>query len=252
MKRLQERSADDFLQSLANFECWFQSPLGRALLSSQRAQIEVLTKRIFGYHQLEIGVNHRVPIGGCTSLGHKMLATPLMSEHMPESTMICQPDEIPLIHDIVDLAILHHTLDFTTSPHQTLREVSRVVKGGGHIIIVGFNPVSLWGIRRLLSKRKQAPWNGRFISGKRVEDWLGLLDFKVEHQSYHFFAPPIQNPSILNKFGLVQFPGLKKVPVGAYYTVLARKQVGCMIPLKDRWRKAKVVGMPVANRIKPE
>lgn len=252
MKRLLERSEQDYLADSQEFENWFQTPLGRLLLSHQRQQIDSVTRKIFGYHQLEMGVSHRIPVGSCTSLGHKMLLSSTVSEHMPENTLVSMPDEIALIHDIVDLAILHHTLDFTTSPHQTLRDVSRVVKGGGHILIVGFNPVSMWGLRRMVSKKRAAPWSGRFISGKRVEDWLGLLDFKLQSINYHFFVPPIQNLSLINKFGLVQFPTLRKIPVGAYYLVLAKKQVGCMIPLKEKWRKAKVVGLPVANRIKPE
>jgi ubiquinone/menaquinone biosynthesis C-methylase UbiE len=35
-----------------------------------------------------------------------------------------------------------HLLDFTTEPHQVLREVERVLVPEGRLLMTGFNPVS--------------------------------------------------------------------------------------------------------------
>jgi len=37
-----------------------------------------------------------------------------------------------------------HTLEFTNDPHQVLREVDRVLIPEGHVVILAFNPWSLW------------------------------------------------------------------------------------------------------------
>ena len=40
---------------------------------------------------------------------------------------------------------VHHLLDFAESPQDILREIARVTLPMGHIVLVGFNPLSFWG-----------------------------------------------------------------------------------------------------------
>ena len=47
-------------------------------------------------------------------------------------------------------------------PHGILREVDRVMMPEGRLVIVGFNPWSLWGLRSSVGlSRSQYPWNGQ-------------------------------------------------------------------------------------------
>lgn len=233
-----------------SLEDWFQTALGRSLLAHQRPAIEQKIHRLFGFHQVEIGVSHRIPVGNPSNLGHKFHVIPTWQPDLPENTVISTADELALDHDSVDLAILHHALDFSSDPHQTLREASRILKSSGYLLIVGFNPLSIWGLRRFLSRSKQAPWNNRFISGRRVEDWLNLLDFKVDQPDYYFYQSPAHTPSLLSRFQWIENLLNSKVPIGAYYVIMAQKQVGSRIRVAPKWRKkAKVVGLPLANRV---
>src|SRR5690606_896366 len=116
-------------------------------------------------------------------------------------------------------------LDYADNPHQCLREASRALISGGHLVILGFNPYSLWGLRRLLGRR-QAPWFGRFISPRRIEDWLNLLDFQIMSTQYSFFQPPINHLGWLQALAFLNRWGLRaKLPMGAYYVVVAQKRV---------------------------
>lgn len=231
-------------------EGWFQTALGRSLLANQRHHIEQATKGFFGFHQAELGVSHRIPVGNLTHLGHKFYVLNEWEKELPENSVVSSHDQIALEHDIADLVILHHTLDFSSDPHQALREASRILKPSGHIVIVGFNPVSSWGLRRLFSRKQRAPWHCRFIAGSRVEDWLSLLDFKVGDSGYHFYAPPVNRQRLIDRFAVLDSILNTKVPLGAYYVVVAQKQVGSRLRTANKWaKKAKVVGMPVANRI---
>jgi len=231
-------------------EFWFQSTLGRSLLANQRAVIDSKIQRLFGFHQAEIGVSHRVPVGNSSSLGHKFYVLPSWEPDLPKNSIISSSGEIALDHDIVDLVILHHTLDFSADPHQTLREAARILKSSGNLLIVGFNPHSLWGVRRLLSTRKKAPWNMRFIAGGRVEDWLNLLDFRVSGVETHFYGLPFNQQGLVKHSVWLNDVLKEKVPLGAYYTIFAQKQSGARIKATPKWREnAKVVGLPITNRL---
>ena len=66
--------------------------------------------------------------------------------------------------------------DTTSAPHDVLRECQRVLVPNGHLIIISFNALSIWGcmnwVRRLLPGR-----NGRVRGqgSRRLCDWLSLL-----------------------------------------------------------------------------
>lgn len=229
-------------------ELWFQSALGRNLLCDQRAHIEAKIHRLFGYHQAEIGVSHRVPVGNPSSLGHKFYVLPEWEQDLPLNTVISSSSELAIDSDTLDLVILHHTLDFSSAPHQALREAARVLKSSGHMVLIGFNPLSAWGFRKLIGPSTQAPWNHRFISGKRIEDWLNLLDFRVGDIEYSYYGLPFNNAAMLGRMMWLNSILNSKVPLGAYYIVSAQKQVGSRVNNFSKWRrKAKVVGMPLAS-----
>lgn len=239
-----------YLSIQKELEFWFQSTVGRELLANQRRVIAPLISRAFGFHQAEIGISHRIPLGNSSNLGHRFHVVPFSEPDMPPNTVVSLSSELALDHDSADLVILHHALDFSEDPHQTLREASRILRPSGQLVLMGFNPMSFWGLCRFLSRRKQGVWGSRFIGGGRVEDWLGLLGFKVDRLRYHFYAPPLNNIGLINRFSWIENTINSKVPLGAYYVIVAKKQQHARIGLSQRWRsKSKVVGLPVANRM---
>ena len=60
-------------------------------------------------------------------------------------SLTCDFTELPFASHSLDLVVLPHVLEFSTDPHQVLREVERVLIPEGQVIICGFNPTSLWG-----------------------------------------------------------------------------------------------------------
>ena len=249
---LGKQSSDMHGSKQKQLELWFQSALGRSLLAEQRRSIAETIHRLFGYHQAEIGVSHRVPVGNPSSLGHKFYVLPEWEPDLPESSIISSSDELALESETQDVVILHHALDFSCAPHQTLREAARVLKSSGTMVIVGFNPHSSWGVRKLMGRSQYAPWNHRFIAGKRIEDWLNLLDFRVNGVHYHYYGLPFNSTGLLRRFVWLDKLLNAKVPLGAYYLISAQKQVGSSINTYSSWRRgAKVVGMPLANSRHP-
>jgi SAM-dependent methyltransferase len=87
---------------------------------------------------------------------------------------------LPLQSNSVDMIILPHILEFDAYRFQTMREVERVLKPEGVVVIMNFNPLSLWvRYQYLWDKRLADSWRGHFISRHRVIDWLKLLNFEV-------------------------------------------------------------------------
>ena len=63
--------------------------------------------------------------------------------------------ELPIATQSIDLVLLPHVLEFAEEPHAVLREVDRVMMPEGRLVIVGFNPWSLWGMRSALGLRRK-------------------------------------------------------------------------------------------------
>jgi len=253
LRRKSTKPASTSAQQL-QYERWFQTPLGRQLLARERDMIRQAIKGFYGYHLLEIPVSHRMPVGQGSLVGHHITAISNWHKGMPDGTLVTLPHELPFDSDSMDLVILHHTLDFAEEAHQLLREAARVLVSGGHLVIVGFNPYSLWGVRKILGPCKQAPWTGRFLSPARLEDWLALLDFRVKERHYDFYQPPLKNLGWLHALNFLNRWGARaRLPIGAYYTVVAQKRVAALIRMKPKWRRIVNVGtMPAVNRVSRE
>ncbi len=231
-----------------DLECWFQSALGRSLLANQRQAVASVIQSFYGVVQLEVGVSHRIPMGNSSNIGIKYCVIPTWTTDLPGNVLVSQADELALDNDSVDLVILHHTLDFAKNPHQILREVTRVLKSTGHLIIIGFNPTSSWGVRKLLNRNRKAPWNNRFITGQRVVDWLNLLHFEIGELAYHYYGLPFNRSALLRQFMWLNNILNAKVPLGAYYILSAQKQSFSWVQRKQRWRPAaKAVGLRLTS-----
>jgi len=234
----------DYSSRSESFENWFQTPLGRRLLADQRAFLEQRLNRLTGARQLQVGISHRLPLANGTDFSQKIMTTPSCFANIPDGVVVCDADELPFPGDSIDLVVLHHTADFSPYPHQVLREAARVLRGDGMIALIGFNPVSLWGMRRLISRHNGGPWGGRFLSRGRMEDWLHLLDFQVETSLTRFYRLPFQRSGRKGTGVLGErLSGYRFLPVGAYYCILAKKRVCARIPRRHVWRQSSVLGL---------
>jgi SAM-dependent methyltransferase len=112
---------------------------------------------------------------------------------------------LPLQSDSVDMIILPHILEFDAYRFQTMREVERVLKPEGTVVILNFNPWSIWvRYQYLWDKRLADSWRGHFIRRSRVIDWLKLLNFEVTAVSqFHLDSIATKNAKFLgNTFSL--------------------------------------------------
>jgi predicted SAM-dependent methyltransferase len=98
---------------------------------------------------------------------------------------------LPLKSESIDMIIVPHLLEFLefdANRFQTIREIERVLKPEGIVLVLSFNPWSIWVRYQYLWDKKTADtWRGHFISRSRILDWLKVLDFEVTVSSQFNF-----------------------------------------------------------------
>jgi len=233
---------------------WFESTLGKQLIETETAILDELLGEMFGYHLLQIGFP-QVDLCAESPVQHRM-KTSLID--LPGADLSAYPDALPFEPDCIDVLISHHLLDFCQKPQDLLREFSRVVLPGGWLVLIGFNPYSLWGLTRLLMCWKQeAPWTSRLLTPNRLMDWLNVLNFRIDRAIYCEYRLPFRARHGRSPDYSLGLSRRTQLPIGAVSIIVARKQVESMIRLQPRWARRRQfanIGLikPVAQLYPPE
>jgi len=217
---------------------WFCDPLGRRLLEEERRYLEEALPYLFGYHLVQVGRLAEADLIGSSRVLHRVVMDQDYASTAIAPSFYGYPDQMPIESCSIDVLLLHHSLEFETEPHQVLREADRVLIPEGHVVIICFNPWSLWGLWRLVLKRRgRAPWSGQFLSHARLKDWLALLGFDLTMSKPYFFRPPLRNERIMQKLQFLDRLGARWWPLFAgAQLIIAKKRVATLTPLKPRWR----------------
>ncbi|GIX30533.1 MAG: SAM-dependent methyltransferase [Porticoccaceae bacterium] len=197
---------------------WWQSAAGRYLLEAEQRAVDHLLAGTAGFRAALVkGLPSPFHIHRAPQL-HKFVLAEFCGE---EVGALCHPDALPLPAETVELVVLHHVLDCAEYPHEALKEAARVVQGSGHLLVVGFNPLSLFGLVHLLPSRR-ARLVRRMLTAGRVCDWLRLLGFAPEGLLYGAFRPPCRSSRLLAAWAFCdRLPA--HLPLGGFYAVAARK-----------------------------
>ena len=167
-----------------------------------------------------------------------------------QAAFVCDAAALPFPAASLDLVLLPHTLELSDDPHTALREVERVLVPEGRVVICGFNPASLWGMRqrrahfyrRLGHDSLFLPQAGEFIGYWRLRDWLRLLGFEVESASFGCYRPALTSPKWLSRFDWMDRLGARWWPIfGSVYFVVAVKRVPSARLLETAWKSRKVL-----------
>ena len=222
---------------------WIRGQLGHRVQVEERRVARKELRRLFGKTVVQIGGSSRFPLiadslapvrfhvmTGCDVVGHA---------HCP--TVCAELELLPFATESIDIVVLQHTLELSEDPHQLLREVERILKPGGRLLIFGFNPQSTWGIRRLLSTGLDSlvPWQIRYLSVWRAEDWCRLLGLEPELTRYAVYSLPFAKRVIRRLFKDAEHRlARREWPVGAVYCVRAKKdRLSAIMPSRNPLRR---------------
>ena len=272
-------------ESIIELGAWLRTPAGGYLLDWEQTRADHAVADVFGFHALQLGMpelealrTNRMPHRwvACEQFAaaaapsvqplHALPADSLLTTLLPPEplSLVCEFDALPFPNASIDLVVLPHSLELARDPHQVVREVERVLVPEGRVVIAGFNPASLWGLRQRAGRLRQGlagahnarglylPSEGEFIGYRRVRDWLRLLGFEVEMGQFGCWRPAVKTQAWLDRYAWMDGLGDRWWPVlGAVYFLVAVKRVrGVRLVGKVRTERRLVHAAPaaVANR----
>lgn len=214
---------------------WLTSPLGRYLLVQELRLYDQTVPDLFGFNALQVGMP-QVDLLRDSRIPYRVRAAT-----WGDVPLRCDSTQLPIASQSVDLLLMPHLLEYSVNPHDTLREAERILVPEGHLILSGFNPISLWGLRRLFARRKGYPWSGKFLSLPRVKDWLALLGLEVVGGRMACYAPPFSRDTWLGHCRFMDSAGDRWWPLlGGVYFLVARKRVVGMRLIRPNWHAPKL------------
>jgi SAM-dependent methyltransferase len=221
---------------------WWQDALGGALLAAESELLGEALEDVFGWEFLQIGAwgTGRELLAGSRTRRQTIIAA---GTSPGAADVIGRAAQLPVTSDSIDAVLLPHTLEFAADPYSIVREVDRVLVAEGQLIVIGFRPWSLWGLRARASRDGFPPGMRRLLAEGRLQDWLELLGYEVVARRHYLYAGPWSHPAPGDAGGKILRRGLvNPMPAGAYL-MKARKRVYTMTPIRPRFReKAAVIG----------
>ena len=221
-------------QIYSDLKIWYSSGVGGFLLQDLKVHLDALLPRLFGYYALQIGdLDSKTDMFAASRIRHQIR----LDINPGTIDLLGRADDLPFKQDSLDLILLLHTLDFAQNPHRILREIDRTLIPEGHVLIVGFNSLSLYGLWRMVPGRKRhVPWCGTFYTAARLKDWLSLLGFDTLETRNLGHRPPVNYAGLQHYLAFVERFGNRFVPyLGGVHVMLAKKKVATLTPIRPRW-----------------
>jgi SAM-dependent methyltransferase len=249
------------MSSIIETQCWpdwlNQTPVGRYLLDWEQQQLDSMVADIFGFHAIQLGLYELKGLR-CNRMPQQWLG--LNSGEQGMADLALDFTALPFPEQTLDLVVLPHTLELSHDPHATLREVYRVLRPEGRVIIIGFNPNSLWGWRqrrdqffkRLGGRKIFLSDDIELIGYWRLRDWLRLLDFQIQGGRFGCYRPAVGSQDWLKRLAWMEKAGDRWWPIlGSVYMIEAVKQVHGMRLLGPSWRlsRASAAGKAIPNAV---
>ena len=221
--------------SIPGLDDWLGSAQGRYVLDWESSRTDAAVADVFGFNALQLGLPHH------DFLRANRIPLRQKAGDTGPVDLVCDLTALPVAAHSIDLVVLPHVLDFAPDPHQILREIERILIPEGQLIVLGFNPLSLWGLRNRFERSGSFPWHGSYLSLLRLKDWLKLLGFEVDRGSLGCYLPPLESLQGLHGWRLVEKASDRWLNFsGGVYVLRAIKRTHGMRLITPNWKKKPV------------
>jgi hypothetical protein len=212
---------------------WWETPIGQQVLVTELHKLTEFLPRLFGFHLLLLGLSAQASLVDSSVVLNKTLLNEYEGDSALSSTIKGGWAELPILTDTVEICLLPHILEICDDPDQLMNEMQRILVPEGHLLVMGFSPYSLWGLKRFFKSRQDNfPWNAAFQSRTSICVQLRRLGFKIVESHRYLYEYPGRKPSSITRL----FSKCLPFAAGGYL-IHAQKKVLSTTPLKASWAK---------------
>lgn len=200
-------------QTILQYE-WSQNTHTKKLLTSEQPVLERVLANYFGSYCLQFN-----PLT-------KLTLPKAIRSHISLGAAVFNPDIICAEHawpchvDEADVVVLQHSLEFAKQPHDLLREATKIVRPGGHLILTG---TASWGCWSVFQRYQLGVWRSRIYNVRKLAEWLSVLGLLVEIKYYGAYLPHFALKMEQQEQITVRGKGFR--PFAGFYVLSARKLV---------------------------
>jgi ubiquinone/menaquinone biosynthesis C-methylase UbiE len=229
-----------FDSQAAAYDRWYDTPLGQLVDRVEKEAVFDLLPELQGRRVLEVGcgtgnISLELARRGAQVVGLDVSGPMLaVAQHKAHR----QGLSLPLIRSLAGylpfpeaafngvISIL--TLDFIPDRPGAVREMVRVLRPGGFLMLALLNRYSLWTLKRVLRAWfKPSFWRGvRFITPRELGRLLaGHSELTEIRQRRAVYFPPLAPLSLLHYYPHLERLGYRlQLPTGAFLVAVARKR----------------------------
>lgn len=202
------------------------------MIQIEQNALEHLLERMFGYYLLQMGGPQQIDYLAGSPIKNKIYYAPTLDCSKDFVCISGDYHSLPFIPSSVDVIVIPHTLEAASQPQQVLQEAYHALIPEGHLLIIGFNPISLHGLVHWFKKTEH-----KFISISKLNSWLLQIGFVINE------AKLLKHALINEGIGHILWPGRD-----IYILVAQKKTIGLTPVLQKRIKKQKVaVASPYAK-----
>jgi len=148
----------------------------------------------------------------------------------PSATALVFEEDLPLFDSSIDRILLVHTLEHSENPHETLKELWRVLAPGGRLVIVAPNRRGVW------ARFEHTPFgNGRPFSRAQLTALLRETNFTPGAWADALHFPPSEQRWMMRLYQIMEKAGRRLWPIFAgVHVVEAQKRLYQGLPVAQR------------------
>jgi len=148
----------------------------------------------------------------------------------PSATALVFDEDLPLFDSSIDRILMVHALEHAENPHETLKEMWRVLAPGGRLVIVAPNRRGLW------ARFEHTPFGtGRPFSRSQLTELLRDTNFTPSAWSDALHFPPARRRWIMRLYQILEKAGRRFWPIFSGVVIVeAQKRLYQGVPVAQR------------------
>ncbi len=206
-----------------SLDAWFKSAQGSLVAQAFTDELKSTSHLKSGSYLLQLGLGGDNIWLPALNYRHHWIATPA-STHK-KNTLLSDIHALPFEKNSIDCIIAPLTIEALMHGKLPIDEIDRILKPMGLIIILGINPISLWGLA--LSLGCTPCFGARTIipaSSLTLKQQFLNRGYTQMLLSSFYHLPPLKNPKLIKNLAFLNPMGKMLWPLpGGFYCFIAQK-----------------------------